>query len=323
MLLLLFRSTLFSSLFGLDIGANHNGQLDGDDPSRDYLVDIWIGRFPVINEVELNTVVNKIVRYETEANVAGLWRGTSLQIADDDVRPDNTIDTAGPFVGSAEHIISLMPKSLRHLRNYYMAATDFSKVPSSLMEVLSSVSPWFVADENEAMRRSISMMNSGVGIVTYTGHANHWQWARTVIDGNKWLFGLWEVRQLYNNNTPFISMSMTCYTSQFHKPETNHFTLDEHLFLHGNGGAVATWGPTGFSIVPSHDTMQVGFHELLWKSPAQKAKMGALTKAGYQTVFSSGQNLDVNKTFVLMGDPLTPARITPVGAVYMPLTARR
>lgn len=29
MLLLLFRSTLFSSLFGLDIGANHNWLHDG------------------------------------------------------------------------------------------------------------------------------------------------------------------------------------------------------------------------------------------------------------------------------------------------------
>jgi hypothetical protein len=168
------------------------------------------------------------------------------------------------------------------------------------------------------------MMNGGVGLVTYTGHANHWQWARIVSDpnDNKWLFGLWDVQQLFNHDKPFIALSMTCYTSQFHKPEANHFTLDEHLFLHGNGGAVATWGPTGFSIVPGHDTLQTGFHELLWKSPPLRAKLGALTAAGYNKVLASGNNLDVTKTFVLLGDPLTAARITPLDVSYIPKLAR-
>jgi hypothetical protein len=163
------------------------------------------------------------------------------------------------------------------------------------------------------------MMNSGVGLVTYTGHANHWQWARTVLpDDNKWLFGLWEVGHLGNSNTPFIALSMTCYTSQFHKPAGNHFTLDEHLLLHARGGAVAVWGPSGFSIVPAHDTLQVGFHDLLWNSPRQEAKLGALTEAGYQAILASGSNLDVNKSFVFLGDPLTPARIAPNDNIYMP-----
>jgi hypothetical protein len=296
------------------------GQLDGDDPAKDYLVDLWIGRFPVIDTVELNTVVNKIVNYETAKDTEALWRSTSLQLADDDVRPDNTVDTAGPFVGSSEHIVSLMPVAVRQLRNYFMAATNFSGVPSELMSLINAVRPWYTSDPTAAMQRSIDLMNDGVGIVTYTGHANHWQWARIVADGqeNKWLFGLWEVRQLNNINSPFISMSMSCYTSQFHKPEVNHFTLDEHLFIYGNGGAISTWGPTGFSVVPAHDTLQTGFHKLLWKSPALKAKLGALTEAGYKEIFASGVNFDVNKTFAFMGDPLTSARITPVDTMYIP-----
>ena len=51
---------------------------------------------------------------------------------------------------------------------------------------------------------------------------------------------------------------------------------------------------------------------------ALKAKLGALTEAGYQEVFASGTNFDVNKTFAFMGDPLTPARIAPVDAIYLP-----
>jgi hypothetical protein len=300
------------------------GQLDGDDPTNDYLVDIWIGRFPVINTAELTTVVNKIVRYETDTDTYALWRNASLQIADDDVRPDGSVDAAGPFVESAEHAVNLMPKEIVQLRNYYVGTTDFSNVPASLITLLNNVQTWWVTDPTQAMLNSIDLMNSGVGLVTYTGHANHWQWARTARDDeeNKWLFGLWEVRRLNNRNTPFISLSMTCYTSQFHKPETNHFTLDEHLLLHGNGGAIATWGPTGFSIVPAHDALVGGFHSQLWQSPRQQAKLGALTAAGYEAVFASGINLDVNKSFAFLGDPLTPARIAANDIIHMPKVRR-
>ena len=111
---------------------------------------------------------------------------------------------------------------------------------------------------------------------------------------------------------------MTCYTSQFHIPALSHFTVDEHLFLYDNGGAITTWGPEGFSIVPAHDSLQKGFHQLLWKSPALKAKLGALTAAGYKEVFKSGNNLDATKTFAVMGDPLTAARVIPISTVYLP-----
>ena len=296
------------------------GQLDGDDPAEDFLVDIWIGRFPVIDEAELTTVVTKIVNYETNTDEHALWRSASLQIADDDVRPDNTVDDAGPFVGSAEHVISLMPAELRHLRNYFSAATDFSNAPVSLQTVLNTIKAWFISDADDALQRSVDLMNSGVGMVTYTGHSNHWQWARIVKDGdeNRWMFGLVEVTFLRNFNSPFIAMSMTCYTSQFVQTAARHFTLDERLFLHGGGGAISTWGPTGFSIVPAHDVLQEGFHALLWKSPPLQAKLGALTKAGYQEVFSTGRNFDVNKTFAVFGDPLTSARVTEMDAIFMP-----
>jgi hypothetical protein len=300
------------------------GQLDGDDPAKDFLIDIWIGRFPVINEAELNTVVNKIINYETNTDTHAPWRSTSVQIADDDVRPDNTIDTAGPFVGSAEHVISLMPDRIRQLRNYFMAATDLSQVDNDLLSILNRVSSWFISDADAALRRSIDLMNSGAGIVTYTGHSNHWYWARISNDSeeHRALFGLIEVRELRNVNSPFISMSMTCYTSQFIQPAALHYTLDERLFLHGNGGAISTWGPTGFSIVPAHDILQVGFHELLWKSPPMQAQLGALYEAGYKKVFASGSNYDVNKTYAVFGDPLTSARVTPLDFIYMPKLER-
>ena len=47
-----------------------------------------------------------------------------------------------------------------------------------------------------------------------------------------------------------------------------------------------------------------------------------LTEAGYQEVFASGENYDVNKTFAFFGDPLTAARVMPVDAIYLPKLTR-
>lgn len=296
------------------------GQLNPPDSNGrpDYMIDIWIGRFPVIDVVEVNTVVDKIIRYENAPDVEALWRSTSVQIADDDVRPDGSVDSAGPFIGSAEKIIHFMPSAVRQLRNYFLGTDDLSAASPDLLALLNSVKPWLNDNPDEALQRSVELMNSGAGLVTYTGHGNHYQWARIVDEGNKWMFGWASVGDLRNLNTPFISLSMTCYTSQFHIPAPKHYTLDERLFLHGNGGAIATWGPTGFSIVPAHDTLQEGFHKMLWKSPPLRAKLGALTEAGYDAILASAQNYDVAKTFAFMGDPMTAARITDINTIYMP-----
>jgi hypothetical protein len=67
--------------------------------------------------------------------------------------------------------------------------------------------------------------------------------------------------------------------------------------------------------------LQKGFHTLLWKSPPLQAKLGALVQAGYKEVFHTGTNLDVTKTFAMMGDPLTYARVNAINTMYMPKLA--
>ena len=52
--------------------------------------------------------------------------------------------------------------------------------PTTLRKLINSVKPWFTSNSDKALQKTIDMMNSGVGIVTYTGHGNHWQWARIV-----------------------------------------------------------------------------------------------------------------------------------------------
>jgi hypothetical protein len=305
---------------------NCYAQLNGDDPLAEqaFLPDIWIGRFPVADTSELQGVVKKIVDYEQAPDAFAPWRSRSLQLVDDYVRPDGEIDNAGNFPGFVEKIIAQLPAGAGVIRNYFGAATDLSKLAADVRAFIESLKPWFITNPDLALQRSIQQMNGGVGLVTFTGHSNHWQWARLAPasdpNSDKRMFGLWDVLALNNRNTPFIALSMTCYTSQFPIPAPYHFTLDEHLFLHKNGGAVAVWGPAGLSVAHGHDKLQLGFYTALWSAPPRQAKLGALTQSGYAEILKTSPCcIDINRTFLLMGDPLTPARIDARPLVQLPV----
>ncbi|MEX1019410.1 MAG: C25 family cysteine peptidase [Litorilinea sp.] len=300
------------------------GQLDGADPLNEsaFAMDIWVGRLPVINSTELRSVVNKIVRYEQASDVNAPWRRTSLQIADDYFRPDGTLDDAGDFVASAESINALKPGGIRVKRHYFNVAltpAQLAGLDSEYRALYESYAAWFTNDPDAAQQKSIQLMNEGAGLVTYTGHANHWKWAGTTPDSeNNQLFGLVDVNNLHNLDELFIGLSMTCYTSLFSEPAPAHFTLDERLVLRPSGGAVATWGPSGLSIVYAHDMLQKGFHEALWEADPMTARMGELIEAGYAEVRRQSCCQDVLKTFLLLGDPLMPARLNSQNNQYLP-----
>ena len=161
--------------------------------------------------------------------------------------------------------------------------------------------------------------------MVYNGHSNHWQFALTDASAPvKWLLLTSDVDSLNNKDMYFIGLSMTCYTSQFPKPSAGG-TLDERLFLRQDGGAIATWGPTGLTVVHGHDHLQKGFLKRLWSQPPMTQHLGQLTEAGYMDLLTTpgtAANLDSLMTFLLLGDPLTKARVNANAAVYLPLIAR-
>ncbi len=306
---------------------NCYAQLDGDDPLAEsaFFIDIWLGRFPVVNTDELNGVIDKIISYETRQDLAAPWRATSLFLADDYIKPNGQIDKGGNFPRFTEEIIALQPAALKIRRHYFGISPPVDGADEELSRFYASIQPWLEPDPEKALAKSIAYMNGGNALVTYTGHSHHWQWAET--DNNR-LFGLWDVLELHNRDQLFIALSMTCYTAQFIRPADYHFTLDEHLFLHPNGGAVAVWGPAGLSVAHGHDKLQVGFYDALWSAEPMAATLGQLIQAGYFEVITgtlSGNTCcrDVAQTFLLLGDPLTPALVEPLQFIYLPTVHRQ
>lgn len=331
-------------------------QLDGDDPVTGdnpgsfFKADMWIGRFPVKTIDELSNVVKKMLHYEQDANL-GSWRGTAVFLADNYIRSLDAnnkpvIDPAGDFAAVSNDSANFLlyppaPNQDQNNPNYgYIDSKgikhyyDKSKFGYAIKRVYydpypqisdpQGVEPWRVADANTTWSKVMEALNAGAGLVTYNGHSHHWQWGSTDVNAAKsYLISLYDTDLLTNVDALFIDLSMTCYTSQFTKAASSGTVLDERMFLNPRGGAVAIWGPAGLSVAHGHDSLQRGFYTKLWASEPMKARMGELLEAGYTELLTKSTCCqDALQTFLLMGDPLTPARVMAQGALYLPIVTR-
>lgn len=280
------------------------GQLDGDDPLDDALPDLAVGRLPVKTEAELVQLVGKLIRYDT-APAGGSWRGKAVFVADN-------ADGAGDFAAFAELSVAEQPTGIAVERVYFQPSLDARPVSGS------------IADARQARARTLAALNQGAGLVNYVGHSHAWQWAVTdPAVTPSYLLGLYDVDALANGERLPIVLEMTCLTSAFQQPAYSGTTIDERLVVHPNGDAIATWGPTGLGIAHGHDALQRGFYRALWSKPAGTATLGDLTLAGYRELFTRGSYCrDTLRTFALLGDPLTWARVQPLSRVGVPPVGR-
>ncbi|HMQ32477.1 MAG TPA: C25 family cysteine peptidase, partial [Chloroflexaceae bacterium] len=145
--------------------------------------------------------------------------------------------------------------------------------------------------------------------------------------GEQYLLGLYDPDGLSNGGRLPIVLAMTCLTSGFHQPAFSGTTLDERLLLSPGGGAVAVWGPAGLGVAHGHDALLRGFLAGLRAAPGT-ATLGELTLAGYgalraDAALGRAGDLSALRTYVLLGDPLTPARVLGAeGRVALPLVQR-
>jgi hypothetical protein len=274
---------------------NCYAQLDGADPLDDPLPDLAIGRLPVKSAEELVALVAKLIAYETAPG--GLdWRSRAVLLADD-------ADSGGDFAALAEAAAPLLPVGMAVQRIYFGAGEP---------------------DPEQARAQALNAFNAGAGLVLYSGHSSHWQWATTdTTRADGYLLGLYDPDSLSNAERLPIVLAMTCLSSGFHQAAFSGTTVDERLVLHPAGGAAAVWGSTGLGVAYGHDALQRGFLEALRTAEPGQATLGELTGAGLRELFTNGGCCqDALRTFTLLGDPLTPVRIRGAERVYVPLISR-
>ena len=249
---------------------------------EDMLPDLFIGRLPVTSLEETETVVAKIVGYETTP-AGGPWRAGAVFVADD-------ADYAGDFAALSDELYyDFLPAGMRGARVY-------------------------LEDDAEATRAKLrSRWQAGQLLATFWGHSSHSQWALENLLHRD------DSPSLQNGDRLPIVLSLTCYAGAFQHPP--YATLDERLLLEPGGGAVAAWGPTGEGVSTGHRFLAQGFLASLADS-GQTTLGAATLSGKLAVYNNSPATTYLIDTFSLLGDPAMSFRVGDLYDVYLPLVIR-
>ncbi|HEY1799727.1 MAG TPA: C25 family cysteine peptidase [Terriglobales bacterium] len=172
------------------------------------LAQISTGRLPVQTADEAQTVVGKIVGYDSGQN-AGAWSSQALMVADKD-------DSVVPFTQQAQTIQSLLPPSI------------------SVTDVFASS-----MTASAAQQAVLNGINNGALLVNYDGHGSVEVWS----DENLLTSAL--ASSLTNGPRLPMFVIMNCLNGYFQDVYT--VSMAESLLLANNGGAVAVWASSSLT----------------------------------------------------------------------------
>jgi hypothetical protein len=261
---------------------NRYATLDGEDN----LPDLLIGRLPANSPGELETIVDKIVQYESNPEL-GIWQEINAFVADD-------ADSAGDFPQLSDIVME-----------------DFANSPSIPLRFYYSLGN---TTDQEIRDDLLAAWNAGARVLMFTGHASIHQWAA------EQFFHLDDAVKLANSGKLPLVIELTCFTGSFQVP--GFATLDETLLRQPNGGAIAVWGPTGLGISTGHSALALGLVDELSEdgsSLGSAVLAGKLRLAEEIPVFP-----DLIDTYTLLGDPAIHI-VQPSGSesIFMPLIHNR
>jgi hypothetical protein len=237
----------------------------------DWLPVMALGRLPVKTSAEGAGMVQKILNYGE--NAAGGWTRKALVVSDN-------ADEAGNFPASSGVTAAQLSADY---------TVDQITLPPGATEF-----------ERSVLRQSIqAAFNGGRALVQYNGHSTPYQWAYEN------LFSTEDVPLLANpDRLPFV-VSMTCLVGDYILPSSDSFnysSLDETLTRAPNGGAIASFSPTGKGLSSGHDVLAQGLYQALLS--ANRPDLGrATTQAKVYLYANSTANRELIDTYLLFGDP--------------------
>ncbi|MBM4412104.1 MAG: hypothetical protein FJ040_01450 [Chloroflexi bacterium] len=267
-------------------------RLDGTNPLNDAAPDMVIGRISVRTATELTDYINKVKRYEAQPII----RWTNQHV----IASDNP-DSGGDFPYFAQMIQRSAHLSGLRAQLYFYDPLSTSKYTGPRIQSATTLRTQF-----------LQAINTGAGLVTYIGHANHYQWASTdFLVSQPYLMNIWDVDGLTNGNMTPIMVSMACLSSAFQRESSIGQTIDERLVFKSSGGAIATWGSAGMEVASGHNQMFYNFYRVLRDGNQPLRTLGAATFVGsVYLAASSTCCANVISAYTLIGDPLVRPRIT-------------
>jgi hypothetical protein len=248
------------------------------DPSVDR-ISMAIGRLPIRSLTDAQTVVNKIISYESNAAL-GSWRNRITFVADDGLTSSG--DDGNIHTDQSEQLAQLhTPDSFTKEKIYIV---EYPTVNTSTGRTKPTA--------NTAIDEAI---NTGTVILNWTGHGSTQQWAHENVFSVTQDFPL-----LNNKGKPFFLVAATCDYARYDDPPPSDVSAGEQLLLMADHGAIGEVTPD--RVVYSNDNaiLNQAFYDNLLKMDSQ-GKPVRLGDAMWQTKLVLNSTND--QKHHLLGDP--------------------
>jgi len=245
---------------------NRYVSISGDDAWPDMI----IGRFPVNSSAQAQVMVNKSLSYQ-QAPPAGDWNQRLLFVTDN---PDD----AGNFHTYSDEI-----------------ADNYVPAPYTSTKVYFGLAPYTAPAAAKAA--ILAGISEGRLFVSYIGHAAIPNWA------GEQILHVNDVASLTNDDRLPVMLPMTCLEGYFHYKDTGFRSLSENLVRAPNGGAVASWAPTGLGVAEGHDLLEKGLLKAVFYDGVRRLGDATLEGKRYLWDRGGGGHRELVETYVLLGDP--------------------
>ncbi len=251
-------------------------------------ISLAIGRLPGRSLAEMHTLVDKIIRYETESPLDP-WRNRITFIADDG--QTSTTFEGSLHTGQAENLA----------RNYAPRTFEQRKIYLVEYPTVNSASGRRKPMANEAI---VDAFNRGTLVMNFTGHGNPRLWTHEAVFTREG-----SIPQLTNRDRLTFLVAATCNFAQWDNPFEQ--SAGEVLLTMDFGGAIGV--VTATRSVYSFDNAEL--NNVLYQQLFQRDGAGATVRVG--DAFYAMKQIryrENDQKYHLLGDPTIRLR-QPTGAV--------
>ena len=251
-------------------------RVDGEDN----LIDLSIGRVPIVSNTEGAAYVNKIDYYENSSD-NGLWRSKLTLVADDGKAGgddnDGSLHTRHAEALSHEYISRDIQQNKIYLIEYPTEYTSSGRrKPEASSDLVS------------ALREDGSL------ILNWTGHGNPRLWAHEQIFVQENT-----VKELDNKSKLSFISAATCEFGRF--DQTTGRTASEDLVLSEKGGAIALFASTRLVFAGENSDLTNLFYEKLFERNPIDGKYYRIGDILYNV--KQTRNRDNDEKYLILGDP--------------------
>lgn len=260
---------------------------EGGSPTRNDKLDVAVGRFPVRNEDEAKTMVDKTINYAGNQN-AGSWQNMFVFMGDD--------GNGNIHMNDADEIASMVESVNPAFRVERIMWDAYKRESSSTGNTYPDVS--------KLIRQR---QGSGALVMNYSGHGRPDQISHERV------LTLADFAAFNNSNLP-LWITASCDIMPFDSQEDN---IGETAVLNKKGGAVAFYGTTRTVYVDRNKAINKAFMKALLTPVGGKyVTIGEAQRLAKNNLIVSMADTTVNKLqYSLLGDPALTLNVPSPGAV--------